>query len=59
MKPGKQATATDMINFIRERIAGFKTPKSVEFIDALRAIHRERSCGGTCAIPIGRGRTGR
>ena len=27
MKPGKQATATDIINFTRERIAGFKTPK--------------------------------
>jgi len=23
MKPGKQATATDIINFTRERIAGF------------------------------------
>ena len=31
MKPGKQATATDIINFTRERIAGFKTPKSVDF----------------------------
>ncbi len=35
MKPGKNATATDIINFTRERIAGFKTPKSVEFIPAL------------------------
>ncbi|WOH56545.1 AMP-binding enzyme [Bradyrhizobium sp. BWC-3-1] len=35
MKPGKQATATDIINFTRERIAGFKTPKSVEFLPAL------------------------
>ena len=35
MKPGKQATASDIINFIRERIAGFKTPKTVDFIDAL------------------------
>jgi acyl-CoA synthetase (AMP-forming)/AMP-acid ligase II len=35
MKPGKQATATDIINFARERIAGFKTPKTVEFIAAL------------------------
>src|SRR6267378_3283740 len=35
MKPGKQTTATDIINFIRERIAGFKTPKSVDFIEAL------------------------
>ncbi|MGC1563742.1 MAG: fatty acid--CoA ligase, partial [Bradyrhizobium sp.] len=30
-----QATASDIINFTRTRIAGFKTPKSVEFINAL------------------------
>jgi acyl-CoA synthetase (AMP-forming)/AMP-acid ligase II len=35
MKPGKQATAADIINFTRERIAGFKTPKSVDFLEAL------------------------
>ena len=35
LKPGKQATATDIINFARERIAGFKTPKSVDFLEAL------------------------
>jgi fatty-acyl-CoA synthase len=34
-KQGKSATASDIINFTRERIAGFKTPKSVDFIDAL------------------------
>jgi len=35
MKPGKAASAADIINFTRERIAGFKTPKSVDFIEAL------------------------
>src|SRR5258705_12411679 len=35
MKPGKQATTIDIINFTRERIAGFKTPKSVDFLEAL------------------------
>jgi acyl-CoA synthetase (AMP-forming)/AMP-acid ligase II len=35
MKPGKKLTATDIINFTRERIAGFKTPKTVDFIEAL------------------------
>src|SRR5579863_9358183 len=34
-KQGKQATAYDIINFARTRIAGFKTPKTVDFIDAL------------------------
>jgi acyl-coenzyme A synthetase/AMP-(fatty) acid ligase len=35
MKPGKNATSSDIINFARERIAGFKTPKSVDFLEAL------------------------
>jgi acyl-CoA synthetase (AMP-forming)/AMP-acid ligase II len=35
MKPGKSATAADIISFTRERIAGFKTPKTVDFIEAL------------------------
>jgi len=35
MKPGKGATAVDIIKFTRERIAGFKAPKSVDFIEAL------------------------
>ena len=35
MKPGKSATAADIIGFTRSRIAGFKTPKSVDFVAAL------------------------
>jgi acyl-CoA synthetase (AMP-forming)/AMP-acid ligase II len=35
LKPGKQASATDIINFARSRIAAFKTPRTVDFIDAL------------------------
>ncbi len=35
LKPGKQATAADIIGFTRTRIAGFKTPKTVDFIEAL------------------------
>ena len=35
MKPGRTASATDIVNFTRKRIAGYKTPKSVDFIDAL------------------------
>ena len=35
MKPGKTATASDIIGFTRQRIAVFKTPKTVDFIDAL------------------------
>jgi fatty-acyl-CoA synthase len=35
MKPGRSATAVDIIKFARERIAAFKTPKTVDFIPAL------------------------
>jgi acyl-CoA synthetase (AMP-forming)/AMP-acid ligase II len=35
MKPGKSATAADIIAFTRQRIAAFKTPKSIDFIAAL------------------------
>jgi fatty-acyl-CoA synthase len=35
MKSGKTATSSDIINFTRERIAGFKTPKTIDFIEAL------------------------
>jgi len=34
-RPGADITATDVIAFTRSRIAGFKTPRSVEFVDAL------------------------
>ena len=35
IKPGTSANATEIINWTRERIAGFKSPKSVDFIEAL------------------------
>ena len=35
LKPGKQATASDIIGFTRTRIAAFKLPKTIDFIDAL------------------------
>jgi acyl-coenzyme A synthetase/AMP-(fatty) acid ligase len=35
MRPSKVATASDIINFTRQHIAAFKTPKTVDFIDAL------------------------
>jgi long-chain acyl-CoA synthetase len=34
-KPGTNPSPSDIIAWARERIAGFKTPKSVDFIDAL------------------------
>ncbi|MEQ8483737.1 MAG: fatty acid--CoA ligase [Pseudomonadales bacterium] len=35
LKPGKSAKADEIIGFARERIAGYKLPKSVDFIDEL------------------------
>jgi fatty-acyl-CoA synthase len=35
LKAGRTATETDIIDFLRARIAGYKTPKSIDFIDAL------------------------
>src|SRR6185437_6189692 len=34
-KPGLEAVPAEIIAFARERIAGYKLPKSVDFIDAL------------------------
>jgi acyl-CoA synthetase (AMP-forming)/AMP-acid ligase II len=35
MKPGKSVTVADLICFTRQRIAAFKTPKTIDFIAAL------------------------
>ncbi|MFP3911776.1 MAG: long-chain-fatty-acid--CoA ligase [Desulfobacteraceae bacterium] len=35
LKPGEQATETDIISFCKEELAGYKAPKSVDFIDSL------------------------
>ena len=35
LKEGQSATPEDIITFTRERIAGFKCPKSIDFIEAL------------------------
>jgi acyl-CoA synthetase (AMP-forming)/AMP-acid ligase II len=35
LKPGMKATEAEIIAYARERIAGYKVPKSVDFVDAL------------------------
>lgn len=35
LKPGQQATADDVIAFARTRIAAFKAPKSVDFVEGM------------------------
>jgi acyl-CoA synthetase (AMP-forming)/AMP-acid ligase II len=34
-KPGSEVTAAELIAFARERIAGYKLPKSIDFVEAL------------------------
>lgn len=35
LRPGHEATAEELVAFVRQRIAGYKTPKSIDFVDAL------------------------
>ena len=35
LKPGAQATERDVVDFVRARIAHYKSPKSVDFVDAI------------------------
>ena len=35
LKPGASLTAADLTAWLRERMANFKVPKSVVFVDAL------------------------
>ena len=35
LKPGAAASAEDIVAYARERIAGYKLPKSIDFVDAL------------------------
>jgi acyl-CoA synthetase (AMP-forming)/AMP-acid ligase II len=34
-KPQTDATAADIVEFVKEHVAGFKTPKSIEFVEQL------------------------
>lgn len=35
LRPGLAATASELIDYARERIAGYKLPKSVDFVDSI------------------------
>jgi acyl-CoA synthetase (AMP-forming)/AMP-acid ligase II len=35
LKPGRQATEAEILAYARDRIAGYKLPKSIDFVDAL------------------------
>ncbi len=59
-KPGVAGEPSEIIAFARERIAGYKLPKSVDFIDVLprnpsgKVLRKE-----ICASPIGKDAQGR
>jgi acyl-CoA synthetase (AMP-forming)/AMP-acid ligase II len=47
MKPGNKVEQSEIINFVRGRIAGYKTPRSIDFVDVLprnpsgKILHRQ------------------
>jgi acyl-CoA synthetase (AMP-forming)/AMP-acid ligase II len=38
LKPGQKATVQEIIQFCKDRVAHYKAPKSIDFIDALPRI---------------------
>ncbi len=56
-KSGAAQDAADIIAWALARIANFKTPKSVDFIDAIPRNPPEKSSGVNCASPIGKAAT--
>jgi len=35
LKPGAKASAEDIIDFVKERVAAYKYPRTVQFVDTL------------------------
>ena len=56
LKSGAPRDAADIIAWVRARIANFKTPKSVDFVDAIPRNLSEESCGPNCASLVERAR---
>jgi long-chain acyl-CoA synthetase len=50
-RPGEEATEADLIAFCKERMAAYKYPRSIEFVDELpktvtgKILHRELRAG--------------
>jgi hypothetical protein len=50
---GATATADDLITFCREQLAGYKLPKSVDFVEVLPRTRQASSSSVSCASPTG------
>ncbi len=57
LRPGAPPDVADIIAWARARIANFKAPKSVDFVDSIPRNATGRSFGANCASPIGKGAT--
>ncbi|TDF83802.1 long-chain-fatty-acid--CoA ligase [Pseudomonas sp. H9] len=57
LKPGMSATAEEIISHCRERIAGYKSPRSVEFRDALPLSSVGKVLKGELRKPFWAGRS--
>src|SRR3712207_9293514 len=58
LKESEEATEEEIINFVKERIARFKAPAAVEFVDELPKPPPERSRSSSCASRSGKARNG-
>ena len=47
--PGAGVDADELVAFARERLAGYKLPRSVDFVASFLAAPRERSSSASCA----------
>ena len=59
-KPGAEVTPDELIGFARERIAAYKVPRSIDFVELrCRARRPARSSNASCASHSGSARSGR
>jgi acyl-CoA synthetase (AMP-forming)/AMP-acid ligase II len=57
LRPGASTSEDELRSAVRARLAGYKVPKTVHVIDAIRCPPSARCCAGRCASRYGTGRT--
>jgi long-chain acyl-CoA synthetase len=53
LKPGQNTNAAEVVAYARERIAGYKLPKSIDFVDDLPRNPSAKILKRNCASGIG------